>query len=303
MRPSLQSALVLEQFFHDNYQVAVGQNLPTGHAWPQLADFLLTSKRGTSEQFASAYVALARIRGIPARLAVGYRAPATQPGGYTVRNRDVYAWPEVAVKGVGWVQLDPTGTGSAQTFAAGSSLAAAAAQAREQLPAPQDLRDPPVAPGSRPEDGGGVSTEWEPVLGIVLATVFGLVVLSLLGVPLAKAIRAWRRKSRAGAGAIVGAWEEVRDRLRAHGLAVSAGMTLRDLADAAASMSDERTQDGLRRLGATVDLALWSEASAEKELAPQAWSAVRDVRRGLAARGWRARVRAAVEPRTLLPPG
>ncbi len=298
MRPSLQSALVLEQFFRDNYRVEAGQNLPTGHSWPQLADFLLTNKRGTSEQFAAAYVALARIRGIPARLAVGYRAPANRAESYTVRNGDVLAWPEVAVQGVGWVQLDPSGTGSAQSLTAGSGLAAAAAQARQQLPAPQDLRDPPVAPGPA-SSGGDISVAWGPVLG----TLLGLLLLALLGVPLAKAVRAWRRKRRAGTDAIVGAWQEARDRLRAHGLAVSAGMTVRDLAAAAKDMSDERTQDGLQRLRATVDLALWSGESCGEQLVSQAWDAVREVRRGLAGHGWRARLRAAMEPRTLLPPG
>jgi protein-glutamine gamma-glutamyltransferase len=300
MRPSLQSALVLEQFFRDEYRLATGQSLPTGHSWPQLTEFLLQSKRGTSEQFAAAYVALARIRGIPSRLAVGYRAPAGRQRDYTVRNGDVYAWPEIAVEGVGWVQLDPMGTGSAQGNGAGSGLAAAAAAAREQLPAPQDLRDPAVAPPRVQQQAeAGNPLPWT----LLLIVLSGLIVVLLISVPAAKAIRAWGRKRRAGTGKVIGAWEEARDRLRAHGLAVSAGMTVRDLANAAAGISDdERTHDGLRRLGITVDLALWSGAPSGKHSGSQAWAAVRDVRRGLARRGWRARLRAAFEPRTLMPP-
>jgi hypothetical protein len=76
LRPSFRTALLLEDYLRTNYRAAVGQNLPTGHGWPQLTDFLLSGKRGTSEQFAAAYVALARIVGIPARLAVGFRMPA-----------------------------------------------------------------------------------------------------------------------------------------------------------------------------------------------------------------------------------
>ncbi|GGI97654.1 hypothetical protein GCM10011581_38490 [Saccharopolyspora subtropica] len=77
VRPTFQAAVALERFLRTEYRLATGQHLPTGHSWPQLKEFLLDSKRGTSEQFAAAYVALARIKGIPARLVVGFRAPVT----------------------------------------------------------------------------------------------------------------------------------------------------------------------------------------------------------------------------------
>ncbi|WP_163566942.1 transglutaminase-like domain-containing protein [Fodinicola feengrottensis] len=121
MRPSFQAALVLERYLSENYKVATGTDLPTGAGWPQLSTFLLQTKRGTSVQFAASYVVLARILGIPARIAVGYRGEQALTGGTTiVRNRDVLAWPEVAVAGVGWVPLDPTRTAS------GSSVTGAA---------------------------------------------------------------------------------------------------------------------------------------------------------------------------------
>jgi transglutaminase-like putative cysteine protease len=300
MRPSFRAALALERHLRENYRTAVGDDLPTGHTWPQLADFLLRGRRGTSEQFAAAYVALARILGIPARLVVGFRAPAARDpdGGYTVRNGDVLAWPEVAVADAGWVPLDPSGAASAGAATPGGGLAAVTAQARSRLPAPEDLRDPPVArPGPRGPRGGD-APPWATLLGVPAV----LLAVWLLGVPAAKAGRAWRRRRRPGTGAVVGAWEEVRDRLREHGVAVSAGMTVRDLAAAAASLTDQATVDGLRRLRSTVDSALWSAAVPEPAHGREAWSAVRAVRRGLARRGWRARLRAGLDPRSLLPP-
>ncbi|MEU5566811.1 transglutaminaseTgpA domain-containing protein [Micromonospora musae] len=302
VRPTFQAALVLEAFFRQNYRLAVGADLPTGHAWPQLADFLLDSKRGTSEQFAAGYVALARIAGIPARLAVGFRAPETRDpdGGYTVRNGDVLAWPEVAVRGVGWVPLDPSGSATATAGAGDGGVAGVAAQVRAQLPAPHDLREPPVAPRG-PSGGGADGTvgglPWRVPLGVVLLLALGW----LAGVPVAQEVRARWRRRRPGAAGVVGAWAEARDRLRAHGVAVTPGMTLRDLAAVTAGVANESTVDGLRRLGVLVDRALWSGAGSAGVDGRAAWAALRTVRRGLARRGWRARVRAALDPRGLWP--
>jgi protein-glutamine gamma-glutamyltransferase len=304
LRPTFQAALVLERFLQENYRLATGQDLPTGHAWPQLTDFLLHSRRGTSEQYATAYVALARIRGIPARLVVGFRTPAgANPGGqYTIHNGDVLAWPEVAVQGIGWVPLDPAGAPpAAATSRAG--LAAATARVRSQLPAPEELRDPPVAPqpaaASRPGNGGAMgAVAWAQLLVAVPL----LLAMWLLGVPAVSAGRAWRRRRRPGAGAVVGAWQEVRDRLRAHGVVVSAAMTVRDLAAVAAAVTDQSTVDGIRRLGTIVDRALWSPAAPGDRDGRQAWAVVREVRRGLGKRGLRARMWALLSPRGLLPP-
>ncbi|MDA3647186.1 transglutaminase-like domain-containing protein [Saccharopolyspora indica] len=301
LRPTFDAALQLERHFRQEYRLAAGENLPTGHSWPQLTRFLLQTKRGTSEQFAAAYVALARIRGIPARLVVGYADPAasTADGSRVVRNGDAVAWPEVAVEGVGWVPLDPTGTATASGSRTRGGVGSATERARDGLPASQDLRDPPVPAGER-DDGSGADGAgfrlWS--LGVPV----GLILLLPGGVPVATAIRARRRRRRSGAGAVIGAWEEVRDRLRAHGVAVSAGMTVRDLAAAAGRITDQTTVDGIHRLGGTVDLVLWSGAAGDPGSGDAAWAAVRNVRAGLARRGFRARLRAALDPRTLRPP-
>lgn len=300
-RPTFQTALVLERFFRDNYQVAV-DDLPTGHAWPQLTEFLLGDRRGTSEQFAAGYVVLARIRGIPARLVVGFRAPADRaPGGsYSVRNADVLAWPEVAVEGVGWVPLDPTGSTTAPAGATEGGLGALTARVRAGLPAPEELRDPPVAPASpiaasAESDQGRIRLPW---LGLVAVPALALVGW-LVGVPAAKTTRRWRRRNRPGPATVVGAWAEVRDRLRGHGVPVSPGMTLRDLAGAARPVVDPATVEQVRRLATLVDRVLWSGAAPGPDIGGEAWAVERAIRRGLARRGWRARLRALFDPRTL----
>ena len=298
MRPSFQTALMLEDYFHKNYTVATGENLPTGNGWPQLTEFLTESKHGTSEQFATAYVVLANAIGMPARVAVGFRATEGSGTDVVVRNQDVLAWPEVAVAGIGWVPLDPTGT-AAGSGAPAEGLAESTARAREALPEPQDIQEPELPPADENEtatdDGPGITIPW---LEIAI-TVAAAAVVWLAGVPLTAAIRRWRRRRRPGAGAVVGAWHEARDRLRAYGIPFTAGMTVRDLAGA---VPDPPVVAGLHALARNVDTALWSPAGPNQSTVDEAWTAVRAVRRGLAGRPFPSRVRAALNLRALWQP-
>jgi transglutaminase-like putative cysteine protease len=293
VRSSFTSALQLERFLRENYRRVDGAG---GQSWPELRRFLLDTKEGTSEQFASAYVVLARMLGIPARLVVGYRTPERKSGGeYVVYNDDALAWPEVAVAGVGWVPLDPAG---AATRGAGkdSGLTAAAQKAREKLPAtPQD---PPVGPG--PGQQAAPDEERRPFPYLATAIPVAVLLLGwLIGVPVAKWVRARGRRRRPGSAAVHGAWLEARDRLREHRVQLTAGMTPLEVAAAAATAGLPATADGLRRLASTVDLAMWSGVTPGAQVRDDAWAAVRAVRRGLRARGLAARLRAAVDPRTL----
>jgi hypothetical protein len=53
---------------------------------------------------------LLRARGIPARVAVGYRLEELDPSGafYTVRERHAFTWVEVYFPDYGWVEFNPT---------------------------------------------------------------------------------------------------------------------------------------------------------------------------------------------------
>ncbi|WP_084470115.1 transglutaminaseTgpA domain-containing protein [Amycolatopsis benzoatilytica] len=298
LRPTFQSALQLERFLSTNYQVAVGTDLPTGHGWPQLQRFLLDTRWGTSEQFAAAYVALARLTGIPARLAVGFAGSSEVDGGYrVVRNRDVLAWPEVAVAGVGWVPLDPTA--AAVKTGQQTGLAKATAQARQQLPPQQQLQPPQLPPGHQEADGASAASGSPVRWSLAAAIVVGLLLAGwLCGVPLAKRIRARRRRRSAGADGVIGAWAEARDRLRSDGVGYRVGMTPRDLAE----LAGEGEREPITRLGKVVDMALWSGVPVTDGAVRRAWHEVGELRRSLATRPWPARLRAALDPRTLLPP-
>jgi transglutaminase-like putative cysteine protease len=83
-----------------------------------LLNFLTISRVGVCVQYAYALTVLARLAGVPARLAGGFTAGTrTSPGHYVVKTNDEHAWTEVYFTGFGWVQFDATpsgGDGTAQ---------------------------------------------------------------------------------------------------------------------------------------------------------------------------------------------
>ena len=75
-----------------------------------LASFLAESGRvGYCEQFAASMAIMARIIGIPARVAVGFlEGDASGPNEYEFSAHDLHAWPELFFPGAGWVRFEPT---------------------------------------------------------------------------------------------------------------------------------------------------------------------------------------------------
>jgi transglutaminase-like putative cysteine protease len=73
-------------------------------------DFLFNTRQGFCEHFASAFTALARAAGIPARVVAGYQGGELNPmtGYLVIRQSDAHAWSEVWIDGRGWIRVDPT---------------------------------------------------------------------------------------------------------------------------------------------------------------------------------------------------
>jgi len=73
-------------------------------------EFLLQTRRGFCEHFASSFVFLMRAAGVPARVVTGYQGGEINPlGGYLiVRQAQAHAWAEVWLEGAGWMRVDPT---------------------------------------------------------------------------------------------------------------------------------------------------------------------------------------------------
>jgi transglutaminase-like putative cysteine protease len=83
---------------------------PPGLGHDSVDDFLFTTRRGFCGHFASAFTALMRAAGIPARVVAGYQGGDWNPiGGYLiVRQSQAHAWSEVWLPGRGWSRIDPT---------------------------------------------------------------------------------------------------------------------------------------------------------------------------------------------------
>lgn len=69
--------------------------------------FLLESRQGYCTYFATAFVLLARAEGIPARYVQGYCVPGGGHGEIAVDSSMAHAWPEVYLKGAGWIPFEP----------------------------------------------------------------------------------------------------------------------------------------------------------------------------------------------------
>ena len=98
----------VKQFFAGRFDYSTWQGKPAGGRSP-LAEFLLVTRSGHCEYFASATALLLRAAGIPARYATGFSAQewSDLDGAYLVRERHAHAWVRAWVDGA-WRDLDTT---------------------------------------------------------------------------------------------------------------------------------------------------------------------------------------------------
>jgi hypothetical protein len=98
----------LADFFRNQELSYAQDDLPSG---PDAIDsFLFAKKRGYCEFFASAYIILARLSGIPARLVGGYYGGDYNPMGgyYLVSEETAHVWVEILTADNRWQRVDPS---------------------------------------------------------------------------------------------------------------------------------------------------------------------------------------------------
>lgn len=221
--------------------------------------FLFESRQGWCEQIASSLVVMARVVGIPARLATGYAPGEWDSAGsrFIVRERDAHAWAEVWFPDQGWVPFDPT----AQVPLAGTAEAAAGASARD----------------------------WRDVFGIVLVVVGMIALVFQPALGLAARMLEWLRHRRRASRMTAGSWE-LRAARRLERLGTLHGRP-RDQAesltrygrDISSTSGDER----FGTVGETLDRALFGGQREADPVAGQRTSGAAEPASTAAARGGR----------------
>jgi hypothetical protein len=220
-----------------------------GNGLSVLADFL-TLKSGYCIHFASAMAVMARLEGIPSRIAVGY-APGRSTGAtvavsgqgplpeYEVDARDAHAWPELYFQGVGWVPFEPTPSRGVVPAYAAEAATPSGASTNERndaltpgsrsTAAPAPTAAPLPLPGARAPAPGNA----HPAQG--LYAVGAMLLLALL-VAAPRLVRSGVRRRRlrtadrgiSGApGSALPAWAELRDLATDYGVAPGASETPR----------------------------------------------------------------------------
>jgi len=93
--------------------------------------FLFDKKRGYCVHFASSFVTMARMLGIPARIVTGYKSDKSQSlkNYLAIKEKDAHAWAELYIDGK-WVRYETTSTASNIDF--GSIAQAASVQKQER---------------------------------------------------------------------------------------------------------------------------------------------------------------------------
>jgi transglutaminase-like putative cysteine protease len=108
----LQDAIALQEWLSGG-DFTYTLNAPTVTDAKSMTTFLERTKRGYCEQFAFSMAVLARLLGIPSRLAYGYTAGSfVTAGHWAVTTHDAHAWPELYFAGFGWLRFEPTPGGT-----------------------------------------------------------------------------------------------------------------------------------------------------------------------------------------------
>ncbi|MEV7230363.1 transglutaminaseTgpA domain-containing protein [Polymorphospora sp. NPDC051019] len=240
---------------------------PAGHGLFQI-ERLFQDKRGTAEQYASAFAVLARSLGYDARVVVGFRPDQTPVAGrYRITGSDVDAWVEVRFSVAGWVPFYPTpGQGNAERERQPEAEPAAEPeQPAPTRPAPGATTGPgPAASG--PVGSGDAAPGWLYLLGVPLA---GLL-LGATGPALKTAVRARRRRAPDPRGRVLGAWWDTLDRYAESGLRMGPAMTTGEVA-ASAGRRFPGAREPIRELGHLVDRVVHGPGNVPDGAAERAW--------------------------------
>ena len=119
----LAMAMALQEHLRRHYTYTLTPPLIPGAAEP-VDFFLFESRQGYCQHFAQAFTVLARLAGLPARLASGY-SPGTQnllSNSFDVYEYHAHAWTQIFIEPYGWLTFDGVAPGNLRLEAGPSFL-------------------------------------------------------------------------------------------------------------------------------------------------------------------------------------
>lgn len=289
---ALYHALTKSPFGYDGSDKASG-----GHGLFRISA-LLREKRGTSEQYASAFATMCRHLGWDARVVLGFR-PQWDGNRMTVTGKDIHAWTEVRFTELGWVPVDPTPQQASPGREPGETQhQQPPSNPFESIPDPGQRAVPePGTPEESTPQPVQPSATGQPVWLTIAITIGGLIALFAATIPITKTMRrARRRRNGTPRTRTVAAWHEALDALRETGLRFPNSATTSEIVT-----SGINCPPGMQSLSRRVDFATFAPEPTTESDAQAAWSDSDAVRKAVRRHmSLPARTRAFFDPRPVL---
>ncbi len=230
--------------------------------------FLLQTKTGYCVQFAGSMALMARIAGIPSRVAVGFLPGADQGGTWIVNTHDMHSWPELYFEGYGWVRFEPTPSVAVpppwSVLAPDQPAPIESGVPEPSISVPTEPTDTPTAPAETPVDDG--TSGWQVASGVLRGL---LVAAAVVGVALTPWLLRRRRRMRRVSGDVVddttvaGAWAEVRDTWIDLGRIWPTGTARQIAGQVAGVIGDGAPREALRRIVIAVERSRYASVLGE----------------------------------------
>ncbi len=298
--PALKAAAIQSYLRGFSYSV---QGASGATNYKAMETFLLQTKTGYCVQFAGSMALMARIAGIPSRVAVGFLPGSQQGGNYIVNTHDMHAWPELYFEGFGWVRFEPTPSVAVpppwSVVAPNQPTPTESAVPEPSVSVSAAPSEAPTTPEEVPVETG--TDTWQVSLGWIRGVLVAVLVVAVALTPWL--LRRRRRAVRVGGyphdphATVAAAWAEVRDTWIDLGRVWPTG-TARQIAGQVAAMAgDGEPRDALRRLVVAVERSRY--AAALGEVAPLGDDVTTIVRALEGSVGWDGRLLARFRPVSL----
>jgi transglutaminase-like putative cysteine protease len=268
--PAAQAAALARWFDGGRYRYTLSP--PPTSGTDALESFLFTTKAGFCQQFAAAYGVLARIDGLPTRIAVGFTTgDLTGRNRYRITGADAHVWPEVYLgPSTGWTSYEPTPASSGEATGVGVNSGAksgtqnpggrSSATTASTLPPQRHSLAPhvsvpttvPLSLGARAGTGAARGGSWNIPLVIAGAVVVAMALATLVGLWVRRAVgrgagplrflrrRRRRRRDTDPTTEVLDQWRDAAEVLARARLGRGPAETLQEHAARLASLADAR---------------------------------------------------------------